>query len=80
MNNEILVALLALVGTIFGSLMGSISMSKLMSYRVNILEEKVDKLNGMFERMTVAELKIKDIDDYEVGYEALKQKLQEMRK
>ncbi len=64
MNNEILVALLALVGTIFGSLMGSISMSKLMSYRVNILEEKVDKLNGMFERMTVAELKIKDIDDY----------------
>ncbi len=64
MNNEILVALLALVGTIFGSLMGSISMSKLMSYRINILEEKVDKLNGMFERMTVAELKIKDIDDY----------------
>ena len=64
MNNEILVALLALVGTIFGSLMGSISMSKLMSYRVHILEEKVDKLNGMFERMTVAELKIKDIDDY----------------
>ena len=64
MNNEILVALLALVGTIFGSLMGSISMSKLMSYRVNILEEKVDKLNGMFERMTVAELKIKDRDDY----------------
>lgn len=64
MNNEILVALLALVGTIFGSLMGSISMSKLMSYRINILEEKVDKLNGMFERMTVAELNIKDIDDY----------------
>lgn len=64
MNNEILVALLALVGTIFGSLIGSISMSKLMSYRINILEEKVDKLNGMFERMTVAELKIKDIDDY----------------
>lgn len=64
MNNEILVALLALVGTIFGTLMGSISMNKLMSYRINILEEKVDKLNGMFERMTVTELKIKDIDDY----------------
>ena len=36
----------------------------MLSYRISILEDKVAKLNDMFERMTVAELKIKDIDNY----------------
>ncbi len=64
MDSNVIVAILALVGTIFGSLIGTISASKMLSYRIGILEDKVDKLNGMFERMTVAEMKIKDIDDY----------------
>lgn len=64
MDSNAIVAILALVGTIFGSLIGTISASKMLSYRIGILEDKVDKLNGMFERMTVAEMKIKDIDDY----------------
>lgn len=64
MDSNVIVAILALVGTIFGSLIGTISASKMLSYRIGILEGKVDKLNGMFERMTVAEMKIKDIDDY----------------
>lgn len=64
MDSNVIVAILALVGTIFGSLIGTISASKMLSYRIEILEDKVDRLNGMFERMTVAEMKIKDIDDY----------------
>ncbi len=64
MDSNVIVAILALVGTIFGSLIGTISASKMLSYRIGILEDKVDRLNGMFERMTVAEMKIKDIDDY----------------
>ena len=64
MNGNIIMAVLALVGTIFGSLIGAVSASKILSYRINILEDKVAKLNDMFERMTVAELKIKDIDNY----------------
>ena len=64
MDSNVIVAILALVVKIFGSLIGTISTSKLLSYRIGILEDKVDKLNGMFERMTVAEMKIKDIDDY----------------
>ena len=64
MDSNVIVAILALVGTIFGSLIGTISASKMLSYRIGILEDKVDKLNGMFERMTVAEMKIKDIDHY----------------
>lgn len=64
MDSNVIVSILALVGTIFGSLIGTISASKMLSYRIGILEDKVDRLNGMFERMTVAEMKIKDIDDY----------------
>ncbi len=64
MDSNVIVAIFALVGTIFGSLIATISASKMLSYRIGILEDKVDKLNGMFERMTVAEMKIKDIDDY----------------
>lgn len=64
MDSNVIVSILALVGTIFGSLIGTISASKMLSYRIEILEDKVDRLNGMFERMTVAEMKIKDIDDY----------------
>lgn len=64
MDSNIIMAVLALVGTIFGSLIGAVSASKILSYRINILEDKVAKLNDMFERMTVAELKIKDIDNY----------------
>ncbi len=64
MDSNVIVSILALVGTIFGSLIGTISASKILSYRIGILEDKVDRLNGMFERMTVAEMKIKDIDDY----------------
>lgn len=64
MDSNIIIALLALIGTVFGSLIGAISASKMLSYRISILEDKVDKLNNMFERMTVAELKIKDIDNY----------------
>ena len=64
MDSNVIVAILALVGTIFGSLIGTISASKMLSYRIGILEDKVDRLKGMFERMTVAEMKIKDIDDY----------------
>lgn len=64
MNSDILVALLALIGTIFGSLVGAYSTNKLLSYRIGLLEDKVNKLNEIFERMTVAELKIKDIDEY----------------
>lgn len=64
MNSEIWVAILALIGTMFGSLMGKISMSKLLNYRIGILENKVDKLSGLLERMRIAEMKINNIFDY----------------
>lgn len=64
MNSGIVVAILALVGTIFGSLMGTVSASKMLSYRIELLENKVNKLSELLERMALVEHKIKDIDSY----------------
>lgn len=55
---DIVVALLALVGTGIGSYSGF----KLTSYRVEQLEKKVDKHNQFAERLPVLEEKIKIIN------------------
>lgn len=55
---EILVALLALIGTALGSFSGF----KLISYRVAQLEIKVDKHNNFAARMPVVEEQIKVIN------------------
>ena len=46
MSSEIVVALLSLVGTFFGTFSGI----KLMSYRIEQLEKKVEKHNSVVER------------------------------
>jgi len=51
----IIVGLLSLIGTGIGSWSGS----KLMSYRIEQLEHKVDKHNNFAERMPVIEEKMK---------------------
>ena len=59
MQGEIIVAILSFVGTCIGSWGGL----KLMSYRIEQLEKKVDKHNNFAERMPVVEEQIKDIKD-----------------
>lgn len=58
MQGEILVAILSLCGTCIGSWGGL----KLMSYRIEQLEKKVDKHNNFAERMPVVEEQIKVIN------------------
>ena len=58
MSNEILIALLSFVGTLIGSFSGM----KLMSYRIEQLEKKVDKHNNFAERIPIIEEKIKVIN------------------
>lgn len=55
MSDTIIVGLLSLLGTCVGSWGGL----KLMSYRIEQLEKKVDKHNNFAERMPVVEEKIK---------------------
>ena len=45
-----IVALIALVGTVLGSLGGVLTSSRLTSYRIEQLEKKVDKHNSVIER------------------------------
>lgn len=51
MTPEIVVALLACLGTALGSLGGIIAASKLVNYRIGQLEKKVDKHNCVIERV-----------------------------
>ena len=54
MQSEIIVAVLSLAGTFFGTFSGI----KLMSYRIEQLEKKVEKHNSVVERMAVMENKM----------------------
>lgn len=56
---SILVALLSLVGTLFGSLAGIVVSSKLTNYRLEQLEKKVDKHNNFAEKIPVLEEKLR---------------------
>lgn len=58
MSSEILIAVLSFAGTLVGSFGGM----KLMSYRIEQLEKKVDKHNHFAERMPVVEEQIKVIN------------------
>ncbi|MDD6619967.1 MAG: hypothetical protein PUE75_02630 [Eubacteriales bacterium] len=62
MNNEIMVAFVSVLGTILGSFGGILTSSKLTSYRLEKLEQKVDKHNNFAERMPVIEEQIKVIN------------------
>lgn len=55
MNSEVLVALIAFVGTAVGSLGGILAANKLVNFRLKALEEKVQKHNNLIERMYVVE-------------------------
>lgn len=59
MDNEVIVAIVALAGTLFGSFGGIITSSKLTSFRLQALEQKVDKHNSFAERIPLVEEKIK---------------------
>ena len=58
MNDAVIVALLSLIGTAIGSFGGILSTQKLVKYRLEQLEKKVDVCNFLSER--VAELEIKN--------------------
>lgn len=50
MSDTVLVAILSLIGTILGSLGGIIIANKLVNYRLEQLEKKVEKHNKVIER------------------------------
>lgn len=78
MTSEIIVALITLVGTLVGTFSGIVVGTKLINYRIEQLEKKVDKHNQVVERVyrleehdTLVDEKIRvanhRIDDLENG-------------
>ena len=69
MSENVTIALITLVGSGLGSLVGILASAKLTNYRIEQLEKKVDKHNNVMERTLVLEEKIKvanhRIDDLE---------------
>lgn len=55
MSETIIVALLSLAGTLIGSLFGILAANKLVVYRIEQLEKKVEKHNNVLERVYVLE-------------------------
>lgn len=61
MNNTIIVSIISLIGTLGGSLGGILVANKLTNYRVEQLEKKVEKHNGIVERTYKLEGQVMEI-------------------
>ena len=73
MSEAIIVAVLGFAGTLLGSLFGVLAAQKLTQYRLEQLEEKVNKHNNLIERtfklegrMDEAEHDIKDLKKFHI--------------
>ena len=51
MSETIVIAILSMVGTIIGSLLGILAANKLTNYRIEQLEKRVEKHNNVIERV-----------------------------
>jgi len=63
-NTEIIVAILSLLGTCFGSVLGILASGKLTSYRIEQLEKKVDKHNHVIDRLVLLEHDVKNLNKF----------------
>lgn len=61
MSQEIIIAVLSLLGTLIGTFAGILTSTNLIKYRIEQLEKKVEKHNNVVERMALAENDIKNI-------------------
>jgi hypothetical protein len=62
MSESIVVALIALLGTLGGTFGGILTASKLTNYRIEQLEKKVELHNNAVERLYIVERKL-DVDE-----------------
>lgn len=58
MSDVVIVALITLFGTLFSGIMSVVISNKLVNYRIEQLEKKVDKHNNLVERTYKLEEKV----------------------
>lgn len=61
--NEIVVGVLALIGTCVGSIGGILASNKLVMYRLSQLEDKVSKHNNLIDRMYKIENRVTILEE-----------------
>lgn len=61
MSDTVILGLLSLVGTLVGTFGGIVTASKLMNYRIEQLEKKVEKHNSIVERTFILEGEMKEV-------------------
>lgn len=64
MTEGIIIALIGFLGTIIGSAIGVIASSKLINYRLEQLEQKVNKHNNLIERTYELERKESIVEEH----------------
>lgn len=62
MSDAVIVALIGLSGSMIGSLIGVLASQKLTQYRLQKLEEKVDKHNSVIERTYKLEGRMNEVE------------------
>lgn len=65
MSELVIIALISLVGTFFGSLTGVITSAKLTNFRLKQLEKKVEKHNNFAEKIPLLDLRVKELEHHE---------------
>lgn len=63
MSEAVIVAILSLIGTLIGSVAGIMTANKLVLYRIEQLEKKVEKHNNVVERVFILEKQNAVIDE-----------------
>lgn len=63
MSDVVIVGVLSLCGTLVGTLGGILASNKLTNYRIQQLEEKVNKHNNLIDRMYKVENRVSLIED-----------------
>lgn len=67
MSETVIVALLSLFGTLLGTLGGILTANKLVMYRIEQLEKKVEKHNNVVDRMYKLETRVA-VDEEEIDH------------
>ncbi|MCQ2059773.1 MAG: hypothetical protein MJY71_08120 [Bacteroidaceae bacterium] len=63
MNDTVIIAIISLLGTLFGTLGGIVASNKLVDFRLKSLEEKVEKHNSVVERTYKLESEVESLKE-----------------
>lgn len=77
MPDVVIVAMISLAGTLFGSIAGIMTANKLTTYRIGELEKKVEKHNDLVERVALLE---QDNGSQWERIDELREKLESLRR